>query len=588
LTVDLVLVTVGGVQRFLAESRKTVDLAGASLAVRHVVIAAAGKAHQCLGDAEAPAGLVFPPAKALSVQQGTVPVGVTNKIVFLAPHGAGPGIARKAVDAAAEKWNQLVGNAYGNPAQLPDTPGMPDLAWVCATGDDQPYPELWERAQALWTQRRRARIFVAGEWKHRALCAQSPAVPAGPVPPNGIPKRDRKEPLSVAGWTKRYVGNRAYPPGQRFPSTTVIASSSFRKRLVLRAAADPAMRAELSGLVGELRAILPGDASAHRGLPGVQVPAELDALSTWLGTGISPDAWEPNAARGEYDEGIDEGEARKARRLAREIGALARRHDVPALSAYYAIVMQDLDKLGTAIGKLRLDVQRVASDALTRLGTEQLSLSERHLGVPVYAGGDDFLAFAPAADALGLATELRTRTADLLSAGPLSGVTASTVVVFAHMTSPLQTAVATAQEALKQAKNAVKGGRQRDALSVVVVRRGGERARTIQPWSTHPNSHDAADTLGRVAPAAAPSELSARLAARLEHDQAELDHLATDSTSHWALDLEVLRLVKRQGGTQDVAAALTALGRAERGGGEQFFRPVPAALVGRFLTQECR
>jgi hypothetical protein len=337
--------------------------------------------------------------------------------------------------------------------------------------------------------------------------------------------------------------------------------------------------------------LLPGDATAHRGLPGVEVPAELDVLSTWLGTAINPDAWEPNAVRGEYDQVIDESRAWKARRLAREIGALARRHGVPVLSAYYAIVVQDLDKLGRAVGNLGLDDQRAACDALTVLGGQQVSLSERHLGVPIYAGGDDFLAFAPAAEALGLATELRIRTAGFLSAGPLSGVTASSAVVFVHAGNPLRVAVATAQEALKRAKNAVNGGRQRDALSVVVVRRGGVRARTIQPWSLHPNSHDAADVLGRVAPASASSELSARLAARLEQDQAELDQLAEEPATHGTLEREVRRLVERQGGTRDVAEALSVLGRAERGGGERdarFFRPVPAALVGRFLTQECR
>jgi CRISPR-associated protein Cmr2 len=178
LTVDLVLVTVGGVQRFLAESRKTVDLAGASLAVRHVVIAAANAVQECLGEAQTLAGLVFPPAGALSVERGTVPVGVTNKIVFLAPHGDGPRIARKAVEAATKRWERLVADAYGNPAQLPPTPGMPDLAWVCVSGDDKAYKKLWERGQAMLTQRKAGQGVRRGRLAAHSTVSVS-AYPAG-------------------------------------------------------------------------------------------------------------------------------------------------------------------------------------------------------------------------------------------------------------------------------------------------------------------------------------------------------------------------------------------------------------------------
>ncbi|MGQ0841584.1 Cas10/Cmr2 second palm domain-containing protein [Actinokineospora sp.] len=583
MSVDLALVAIGGVQRFLAESRKTVDLAGASLAVRHVVIEAATVVNRHLETLPAPLGLVFPTVATITRESDALPVGVTNKIAFLAPPGEGPDLAKAAAKAATGAWQKWVRKAFDG--RLPDTPGWPDVTWVCATGDEEAYPDLWKRVQLLMIERRRARVFVPEWWQGRTLCTQAPAQPAEPAPQTAA-KRDRAERLSAAGWTKRYVGNEHHPQGKRFPSTTVIASSAFRARLV-RAATDPAVRVELSALIEELHAVLPADAVAHQGLPGVVVPTELTKLSTWLGTMISPDAWESG---GPDTDGLDGGRCREGRRVTREIGALAQNRGVRALTPYYAIVLQDLDKLGRAVADLGLDEQRAASDVLTGLGVKQLTLSEAHLGVPIYAGGDDFLAFAPAAQALALAAELRVLTTEHLAGSPLAGATASTAVVFAHMTSPLQDVVATAQDALTRAKNSVRDGAQRDALTVVVLRAGGERARTIQPWSTTGGDH-AADLLWRVAPAATPADLSARLAAKLERDQGEFDQLAEVDRLHRTLKLEVARLVMRQGGSEDVADAVTVLGRAERSGAEgdkRFFRPVPATLVARFLAQECR
>jgi hypothetical protein len=46
-------------------------------------------------------------------------------------------------------------------------------------------------------------------------------------------------------------------------------------------------------------------------------------------------------------------------------------------------------------------------------------------------------------------------------------------------------------------------------------------------------------------------------------------------------------LVARQGGTPEIAAALYALAVDERSRPGRSFQPVPAALVARFLAQEC-
>jgi CRISPR-associated protein Cmr2 len=259
--------------------------------------------------------------------------------------------------------------------------------------------------------------------------------------------------------------------------------------------------------------------------------------------------------------------------------------------------VQDLDRLGRALSGLGLAQQRAVSGQLADLGElQRLAMRADHpLAVPVYAGGDDLLAFCPAAAALDLAAAIR-RQVDVLADGPLGSagadggpITASTAVVFTHMSSPLQAALAAARSALRQAKS-VTGGRDRsrDALAVVVRTRGGERGATVQPWRAG-NAHDVdgVTLLGRVRPSAAATELSAGLVSRLERDQDALDELASDAQHRRLLVAELRRLVERQGGRPEEADALHVLGVNERSASGSF-RPVPAALVARFLTREAR
>ncbi|GDY29084.1 Cas10/Cmr2 second palm domain-containing protein [Gandjariella thermophila] len=593
--IDLVFVSVGGVQRFVAESRKTVDAAGASSVVRYVMTQAAHAVQSALADRPWPCGLVFPTPGTLARAAGGT-ADVTNKLAFLAPAGTGPDLARQAAEAARSAWRGLVERAFG--ADRP-TPGFPDLAWVSVTGsfgDDAEYRALWRRAGAAMGERRRARVFDPVSPGPTALCTQSPALPAAAGVPRRTARRDRTEKLSVAGWTKRHHG-RADDDAD-FPSTTVVASAAFRAALLTRAAADEEFRARLSRPVGELDEILRqiGDGRRHRGLPpGIPIPDGLRALSDRLGTAVSPDAWEPDALRAEHGDDLDGGLIDRGHQQARQLVSAV---DDARLTPYYAIVVQDLDRLGTAISGLGLADQRRAAEALAELGHAQRALADSadHLGVSVYAGGDDFVAFAPAARALRLAKELRLLTRDAIAGSPLAAagpgggtVTASTAVLFSHMTRSLQEAIAAAQDALHRAKKAEgRGGRNRNALTVVVRRRGGERARTILPWwpPEDGKGRTAADLLDVVAPRGQAATFSARLAARLEQDRMHLDELGRTPELWSLLRAELDRLVARQGGTAEVADALCALGLDERG--THGFNPVPAALVGRFLARECR
>ena len=229
--------------------------------------------------------------------------------------------------------------------------------------------------------------------------------------------------------------------------------------------------------------------------------------------------------------------------------------------------------------------------------------SQDHRGVAVYAGGDDLLAFCPAATALTLADKLRKLVDTHLGNGPLARagnndtpVTASTAVLYTHMSSPLQTAIAHARGALEQAKNTrLPGGQDRNAVAIVALRRGGERARSIQPWripglDTNAPATDPVTLLEMLRPTR--FTLSASLAAQLERDEPELSQLASKPALHTTLRAEIARLVERRGGSSEHADALHQLAwheRAPRTGQADMprYRPVAPLLVARFLAQEC-
>jgi hypothetical protein len=346
---DLVLLSLGGVQRFIAESRSTADVAGASKIVQHLAKLAARAVERRLISSPVPCGLIFPVASSTR--------SVTNKIVFLAEEGAGQALARAAAGEVGDAWRNRLARVF-NGGDLPGTPGMPDVAWVSVTGlvAEGAYQELWKAAQREMAGRRRARVFEPVVIPQRKLCAQSAGL-AAVTAPRGSWLHERNEALSAAGWVKREAGRAA------FPSTVSIASSVFRSRLLRQAKADPDVAAELRGPVGELTAVVErlnvhSDRAVLRGVP---IPAGLEPLAGELGAWVTPHGWDAAGFAREYGITPDERVVRDGRRAASELAAVAQKAGIPPLSPYFAIVVQDLDRLGRALGCLDLNRQREVS-----------------------------------------------------------------------------------------------------------------------------------------------------------------------------------------------------------------------------------
>lgn len=617
---DLVVVALSGVQRFIGEARSTGDVRAASEIIAGLAWHAASR---CVGDN---VQLVFP-----SVERGQLAragstegsretaedpgQGMPNRILFLAPAGTGAPLARQIKSAIDETWQRwvrqgLTRNRYlAVGGETPPTPGFPLVHWVCVPAGLGGYLEQWEQARQLLEARRRVRDFPGVSWTQRSLCSLSPRWPAE-QPPSGTRKQQR-DTLSAANWVKRQWRQLRDLDG--FPSTSSIASVRYRQAVLSRWG-DAQVRAAVTELMHAVHAVM---SKRETAVPGL-APAD-EPVSRWFrssgGPWVYTDQWQAQPLARETGTDLDGLKAETAR------GAAAARHlatimndrfGVPAPASYLAVIVQDLDGMGrflsgegAAADGTRIEVTAPeharVSGQLRRLAGSQHEImqSARFLGVPVYAGGDDLLAFTPAVTALAAARACH-------DAIPGSLPTASTAVLFFHCHAGLQSAMSHAREMLEQAKAAVPG---KHALAVGYQRRSGAAELTIQPW-TGRGSGDAPQLLGIFASDQA-HQLSPRLVADLERDRAEL--AALDVRAPDAYLAELRRLVRRHIRTRDRAAetsimsatataevaavqaadALAALGEAEfaptghssPGAGR---RPEQAVRIGVFLRQEAR
>ncbi|GAA0405443.1 type III-B CRISPR-associated protein Cas10/Cmr2 [Micromonospora gifhornensis] len=595
---DLVIVALSGVQVFIAESRTTADLHAASEIVARLASTAAGVFSTTPG-----ATVVFP-APTDASKSTTDPseggtVAVPNRVVALVPSGSGARVAAAAAAGVREHWANLVRETLGR--EVP-TPGMPSVQWVAVPAEHGDYAARWKLANEMLAARKRIRDFPGdgqSVWPGRRLCTLSPRWPAEESRPPKAPAHET-DALSAANWVKRMWGRRS-DDRVGFPCTSSIASAPYR-RLIMDRLGETDVRKAVTDLRDTVRELTRVRESR---VPGLEVPsgAEHEGLARWIaesaGPWVYPDFWNARRLRHEYAQGDRDKRnfsalAAAGWRAARALGqALA-----PAGSArleppaHLAVVAQDLDGMGKFLSKdtaVSATWHREISARLSELAaTQRAALRTRELfGVPVYTGGDDLLAFAPAATALDVARECHRLV-------PLDTLPkASTAVLYFSSGSSLRRAVAEVTRLLHDAKESHP---KKHALAVGFLRRSGTRESTIQPWTPAPEvattlapGGTAADLLSVFTASTTGRLLSPRILTELTRDAAEF---ADQQLPQELYEAELARLVARHGGTPSDGRTLACLGYLERAGrpphGDGRRTPERAARVAVFLRQECR
>ena len=177
----------------------------------------------------------------------------------------------------------------------------------------------------------------------------------------------------------------------------------------------------------------------------------------------------------------------------------------------------DGDRLGRLVHKVRGEG---VGRALARFTKQVGAIIEEHDGVAVYAGGDDVLALLPVSSALrcAQAMEARYREAFAAESGDddlARNATLSAGVAYAHAKMPLGRVIGEAHRLLG---DVAKDGNGRDSLAVAVLKPGGRHSQWVTTWQRPTQTGDstrAVDAVQRLAEHIAEDESNPGISAGL-------------------------------------------------------------------------
>jgi len=485
----LLLVSLGPVQDFIAQARRSRDLWFGSHLLSELSRAAAAAL------AADGACLIFPaldnndpelePCDKPTRLGDEPPVSIANKILASLPAGLDPKVsARKVRERVRNEWRAIAQRVRVARANAVLEPGR-EAVWAEQVEDilefyavwvplDDSYRDARKAAEAALAGRKNLRDF------HPWTCAGA-----------GLPKssldgarasvlrknRDSAfrrlriadgEQLDAIGLIKRA----GFEPEQFVPIVNVAAAAWLRQ--AAESAGD-----ELKTVRQACESKIP---QVHRGLPVVEpLPFDASVLypSRWpaLFKEIDPPEKDAAVARAW-------GEANIYPLLAR-----MRKLENGEPPAYVACLVADGDHMGKAIETLDSpERNRAFSQALAQFPREARHLVERsHLGSLIYAGGDDVLAFLPVATAPAcagaLARAFRARLETAVPEDLLSKPTLSVGIAVGHTMEAMSVLLDLARQAERAAKNAG-----RNAVAIIVDKRSGGQRRVALSWNPDPST----------------------------------------------------------------------------------------------------
>ncbi len=148
--------------------------------------------------------------------------------------------------------------------------------------------------------------------------------------------------------------------------------------------------------------------------------------------------------------------------------------------SFYALLLADGDRLGKLAGKLG---RSLVSRKLSTFTDKVPAIVEQNDGVTIYAGGDDVLAMLPLPQALSCADSLSNCYRCAFDNAPEA--TLSAAIVFAQVRIPLLAVIREAHHLLDDVAKEANG---RDSLAAAVLKPGGLNCQWVTTWNrTHPD-----------------------------------------------------------------------------------------------------
>lgn len=525
MTQHMLLFSIGPIQTFITQARKTRDLWLGSFLLSKLMEAA-------MEGIDKQGTFVFPSEQKVD---GWIP-DLPNKYIAIFDN------ADDAVEAAGQSeenvkkhwkkicqrvWEKVIANhadeqteSIWNRQTNPDT--LFEIYWAITQKREQPYKDWLEETEQLLAARKRLRNFASrNEEGEKSATSGDREVLRGKdaekinafwqeiaqdhqISPKDLDS-DGKEHLDAIDTVKRFAMQAgALSPEQPFPSTSSIATASFIESLLGSNIDHQILRQWLSA-TDKLADQSP------RSIPFLLQKAKSLGLSKWewllrrdgdlyFSSFFTPRQLEKSHNIKEPSEATTV--IRNGQRALRDLLA-ATSTSTPGIARptpYYAIVQMDGDKMGFLLsGVEEEDEHRNISATLSRFARQTVPpiVEEQYPGQLVYAGGDDVLALVPLVrDAaaveepkhvLDLVNRLQSSYCKEVRAEAqkvtqnkerLEGITASIGIAIAHHYTSLSYALRSAREAESLAKKRYG----RNALVVTVLRRSGEQTRVGCHW----------------------------------------------------------------------------------------------------------
>jgi CRISPR-associated protein Cmr2 len=494
----LLLVSIGPVQLIIASARRTRDLWFGSWLLSELSKAAA---HAIVSNSPGNS-LIFPAPANPTLLEKDSRLNVANKIVALIDEPPQPlgEIVHKAIK---KRLDAVKAQAFPQDADFAQTTAdkqVDDLIeyfWAALPCENAHYAAVRRNLEAVLAARKNTRDFQPVEWgsnlpKSSLDGRMESVIPQELYRRRGLSTQQQQERIA-----KLYTVYKAGPAEQlsgvdllkrlghagesaHFPSTSHIASIPYLVRLAQLQDPTQAQRL-LDAYVEKIREI-----AAHQHLTVMldTIPRQFwdwehPILSNYDGSLLFEERL--------VDIVTDTTHFEPAKAILREF--YNKTNDAPGQVRplpYYAILAADGDFMGMAIDAQTKhasgpDRHREISQVLAGFANDAHEIVKKHVGAPVYTGGDDVLAFLPLHTVLACAKELAEQFRERLRPFPYKeGLTPtlSVGIAVAHHLDALRDALNLARGAEKQAK-AVD---QKNALAIRVSKRSGEERTVVGPW----------------------------------------------------------------------------------------------------------
>ncbi len=154
-------------------------------------------------------------------------------------------------------------------------------------------------------------------------------------------------------------------------------------------------------------------------------------------------------------------------------------------SPYYAFLLCDGDRMGELQRKMAtVEQHKKFSEQLSRFADQAEEIVKRRQGSLIYSGGDDVMAYVPLHQCLEVSEDLRTRFSDIVKEAVPDGQASPTLsvgIAIVHMREPLEEVRTLARKAEQMAKI------RKNELAIIYQKRGGGDLMNISlPFTLNP------------------------------------------------------------------------------------------------------